>query len=80
MSKDEALKVAKQIFLPAGYDTIFTKYRLIFFIVGIILLFMGISSSTYFWIGVICLILSAAMVIGSLLARKSMAQRLSQNR
>ena len=79
MSKDEALKIAKQIFLPAGYDTIFTKYRLAFFIIGIILLFMGIGSSIYFWLGIICMIIAAAMAIGSLLARKSMIQRLTQN-
>lgn len=80
MRKDEVIKIAKQVFLPAGYDTIFTKYRIVFFIVGIILLFMGVSSSTYFWVGIICLILSVIMLLGSLSARKSMAQRLSQNR
>lgn len=80
MDKDDAIKLSKQIFLPAGYDTVFTKYRLIFFIIGIILLFMGFSKATYFWLGVICVILFALMVCASLHARKSMAKRLSQTR
>lgn len=80
MNQDDAVKLVKQIFIPAGYDTVFTKYRLVLFVVGIILVLMGISSSTYFWLGIVCLILFALMVVGSLSARKSMAQRLSQNR
>lgn len=80
MDKDDVVKIAKQVFIPAGYDTVFTKFRLAFFIGGIILVLMGFSSSTYLWLGIICLIVFALMVAGSISARKSMAQRLSQNR
>lgn len=78
IDKEQSVKLLKKIFMPAAYDTVFTKYRLVFLVVGIILLFMGFRSSIYFWLGVISIVLFVLMAFASLAARKSMVERVSK--
>lgn len=78
IEKEQAVKILKKIFMPAAYDTVFTKYRVVFLVIGIILLFMGFSSSIYFWLGIVSIVLFVLMVFASLSARKSMMQRVSK--
>lgn len=78
IEKEQAVKILKKILMPAAYDTIFTKYRLVFLVIGVILLFMGFKSAIYFWLGVIILVSFVLMVFASMAARKSMMQRMSK--
>lgn len=78
IEKEQTVKILKKIFMPAAYDTVFTKYRVVFLVIGIILLFMGFSSSIYFWLGIVSIVLFVLMVFASLSARKSMMQRVSK--
>lgn len=78
IEKEQAVKILKKILMPAAYDTVFTKYRVVFLVIGVILLFMGFKSSIYFWLGAISIVLFVLMVFASLAARKSMMQRMSK--
>lgn len=77
-NKERSLNLLKKIFLPAPYDTLFTKYRTVFFAAGIFLLFLGFGNSIWYWSGLASLIIFLIMLCSSLLARRSMLKKLSQ--